>query len=515
MRVELDGKSMIRTVSSTTFLPSFDERVEVHPEERLFFRARGLTTPEDFLSIPGEIVSGHPDRHVMRVELALGRIGYLKREHRIRFKERFQNWRAGFGWVSKSIREGLSLQRLEMMGFAGPKWLAFGEDGKGRAFLLIQEATGAEDLRRLWFERRLATHVRQGDAEDLAVRLGRLCAELHAAGIDHPDFYAKHVLIDSTSKSICILDWQRATIKNLVPWKARIRALAALYASLPKIDERSDRRLQALFLWAYRRVARCDRRSITPPFSALARRIEHEARRLSERRGIREQRQLPLPNKAQRLVWLDGEALCAIPDVVEDLKKPALRNLLYDAAKDGSSIILSYGRQAKLSVGRFRNPMTRMFAWLRGKSWRSPHLRLARLLFHLERHHVSASRLLAYGQRTNGWNAEAFLLIEEWPVDAEPLVTALRQADNDLRERLMMSFREVLSSLHEAGCEGCSALHFSVQRVRDSFVVAVSDFARLSFQRHLSARRRATDIRRCLESIKITGRTAFAVRTST
>src|SRR5882724_7686260 len=83
-------------------IAAFDPRLVVHSAMAESFREFGLTTPEAFLAIPGEIVSGHPDRHVMRVELSDGRTAYLKREHRIRWKDRFRNWRANFGWSSKS-----------------------------------------------------------------------------------------------------------------------------------------------------------------------------------------------------------------------------------------------------------------------------------------------------------------------------------------------------------------------------------------------------------------------------
>src|SRR5687768_9234225 len=94
--------------------------------------ALGLTTPDAFLELCGEIVSGHPDRHVMRVELPDGRICFLKKEHRVRWKDRFENWRAGSGWCSKSVREGRLLSELEVHRIGTPASLAFGEDGRGR-----------------------------------------------------------------------------------------------------------------------------------------------------------------------------------------------------------------------------------------------------------------------------------------------------------------------------------------------------------------------------------------------
>jgi hypothetical protein len=69
-----------------------------------------------------------------------------------------------------------------------------------------------------------------------------------------------------------------------------------------------------------------------------------------------------------------------------------------------------------------------MWAMTRGKSWRSNELKLARVLFHLERHGIAAPRLLAYGQRGNG----AFCLIDSEP--APPIAGAPEQAVAKLHE---------------------------------------------------------------------------------
>src|SRR5689334_8588370 len=56
----------------------------------------GLRSAVDFLLLREEIRSGHPDRQVSRVMLANGVIAYLKREHRVPWKERLRNWWHGF-----------------------------------------------------------------------------------------------------------------------------------------------------------------------------------------------------------------------------------------------------------------------------------------------------------------------------------------------------------------------------------------------------------------------------------
>src|SRR5205085_402658 len=102
--------------------------------------ALGLRTARDFLDLPGVVVSGHVGRNVSRVDLG-GTTAYLKREHRVRLRDRTRSWRDGFGWASISAREAAVLRWLEENGLPGPKPLAVGE-ADGRAFLLLAAADG-------------------------------------------------------------------------------------------------------------------------------------------------------------------------------------------------------------------------------------------------------------------------------------------------------------------------------------------------------------------------------------
>src|SRR5947209_1920402 len=114
------------------------------------FAARGLTSARDFLGLDGDIISGHADRHVVRLVLGRGlnrTVMFLKREHRSPWPARLRNWFAGYGWVSKSVREARVLNDLREARIRAPQALAFGEDGGGRAFVLVKESRGAIDLR--------------------------------------------------------------------------------------------------------------------------------------------------------------------------------------------------------------------------------------------------------------------------------------------------------------------------------------------------------------------------------
>ncbi len=56
----------------------------------------GLRSARDFLALPGVVVSGHVGRNVSRVQLG-DTVGYIKREHQVRARDRFRSLMAGFG----------------------------------------------------------------------------------------------------------------------------------------------------------------------------------------------------------------------------------------------------------------------------------------------------------------------------------------------------------------------------------------------------------------------------------
>src|SRR5205807_1849887 len=91
-------------------------------------------------AVPRGPAPGHPDRQAARLTLGAGAEAvavYLKREHRVPWPVRLANALAGFGFVSRSLREARTLQALGREAIAAPEWLAAGEDGRGRAFLLV------------------------------------------------------------------------------------------------------------------------------------------------------------------------------------------------------------------------------------------------------------------------------------------------------------------------------------------------------------------------------------------
>src|SRR5262245_42774926 len=143
------------------------ETLHIHRRWVATLECHGLTRVQDFLSIEGPIISGHPDRHVMRVSIG-GQTFYLKREHRVPVRDRLSNWFAGFGPRSVSVREAMTLNALSRVGISAPEWIAAGEGTDGRAFLLLNDAGGADNLRDHLARRPIDRRMRRTLARRLA-----------------------------------------------------------------------------------------------------------------------------------------------------------------------------------------------------------------------------------------------------------------------------------------------------------------------------------------------------------
>jgi hypothetical protein len=466
-----------------------DGWLEVNPAFAPGLTALGIESPGAFLDLFGEIVSGHPDRHVVSVRLAGFSIGFfLKRQHRVGWRERFRNWRDGFGWLSRCEREWHVLRRLAALDLPGPRWVAVGEDNCGRAFLMVEEAADTVDLRRFLDGPSLAKR----DRARFADRLGRLIARLHTSGFTTPDLTAKHLLVSAGSREITPIDWQSARCRPAVALTERVRALAALHASVvPDLATPRERlRVLRAALLPARRDGSLRRRS-----SEVARRVEAEAARLAGRRSIRDQRGSPAADT--RLVWLAGEAVCAVPGVAANWPEPAVTAPYYGGEPGAFAIRLRDGTPAHLIRGRSFSPFGRLAARLRGKSWRSPGATIGRVLFHLQRFGVPAPQLLAFGQRFTGPTTAEWFALHTPP--APPVESVSGATAGGLGQ--------CLRRVHDAGCRpaGDPLAVFG----RDSRV-AVRDVTAIRLVRRLTDRDRSRDLNALLAALEPGLRTAAA-----
>jgi tRNA A-37 threonylcarbamoyl transferase component Bud32 len=424
--------------------------IVTHPRYRAWLARCGVTSADAALALPGEVVSGHADRHVVRVELHGGsghRVVYLKREHVAGRRTRLRNRLAGFGWVSRSEREAMTLAKLEAAGLSGPQWLAYGEDAAGRGFLLVDELAGAFELRAFLADNQLTPE----DRRLLAERIGRTLAELHEAGFGTPELAAKHLFVHPGTLTVTPIDWQ--TSATAAP-TALTRWFAALHATLA--DDLADPADRLRVLWAYRRTVRMTRGrgARQERFGAVVRRIVELANRLAGKSSVRTQRGVADVN--QRLVWLDGEAAVAVPEVAAVWPTPAVSEPFYAAHGTPSRqrITFADGRTAVLVRTATTDPLGRLTAAMRERPWRSPSATAARMLFHLQRHGIPAPRLLAFGQRVTSLTAAESFLVAELPpaISSLPVVFARPEMPPRERGELLRGCGRLLRKLHDAGC---------------------------------------------------------------
>jgi tRNA A-37 threonylcarbamoyl transferase component Bud32 len=293
------------------------DSIVYHPRYERFLRRQGIDSAAAVLALRGEVLCGHPDRHVARVELG-SRVVYLKREHVVGLRTRLRNRLAGFGWVSRSEREALTLHRLEAGGLPGPQWLAYGEDGHGRAFLLVDELAGMRDLATLLGD----TELSPAERRELAARIGHALAELHAAGFGTPDLAAKHVFVNPSTFAATLIDWQSATRRPPTETEC-VRQLAALNASLS--DDLATPRDRFRLARTYWRLTRPSSR-----FGQFVRTIRAESDRRRLRSSARDQRQA---HPAPRLVWVAEEAVCVTPELVAEWPTPAICEPFYPTTR--------------------------------------------------------------------------------------------------------------------------------------------------------------------------------------
>ncbi len=207
--------------------------VQIQEADRERLQKAGLRSFSDFLNLDGDILSGHPDRHVREIELSSPSEsfhGYLKRQHRVPTSEKLLNLFQGFGFRSKSIREAELLLRLEPYEL-GARVVAWGENRTGQSFVLVEECKDFV----FW-----SSVYQNTDCEGrsrLFQKTAETFARMHELGFDPLDLYVKHLLVDPRTLQIKILDWQRGRYYSnscRLPLARKVRSISSFLASLPK-----------------------------------------------------------------------------------------------------------------------------------------------------------------------------------------------------------------------------------------------------------------------------------------
>lgn len=407
--------------------------IVVNPLYAALLQSAGLTNARGFLELREEIISGHRDRQVSRVQIG-DAAAYLKREHRVPFKERLQNWWHGFGFCSKSWREATILHYLKSRFAGSPEWMAVGELESGESFLLVRAAPAAVPLT----ERLIQIRDDEDACYCLARELGRTLAALHALGMIHRDLYSNHVLVDPETYRIVVVDWQRARHVGVVSTAARCRDIATLVATLPENGVTAEicRVLQDTY--CEETQGNCSR-ALSPQVKALV-------AGLRPKRHIRSKLSATGLRKLPSLRCVDGDALRVSP-AFRAVWGEGVPFYLREQPQDSQSSEFPLP-----DGGRGRLEWT-VRAVKTSRGWTSPERRRMGMLFRLERCNVPAPRVLAEGQRWRGDGRCTAMLFTRLPGRTLPLESWLAQCtDRGQRGAILQEAGELLAGLHQAGC---------------------------------------------------------------
>jgi tRNA A-37 threonylcarbamoyl transferase component Bud32 len=423
--------------------------IEIMAGYAKLFGERRWESAAPFLDWTGVLVNKHRDRQVEQVAwtdqteaAALPRGDavslacasdpekhfFLKKETRVRWRERFQNAWHGFGWCANSVREAGILRAARDAGVGCPEVAAFGED-EPRAFVLLRDQPAMLELRTF-----LPTLQSDLDRNRLADALGGELARLHNAGFDHPDLFAKHILAARFGPTFrfCILDWARARRRRNVSWRLRCRDLAVLDATLH--ESLASDRLRVRCLRAYLRA-----RTGAPPLGRIARQIRREARRLQARRNVREIGQPATPGGDQQLVPMCAGRLLVVRTYYDQCRGalPEWLTLLPTGGTPAEDFCLTAARGTSAAEWRLQT-------WpLVSPRWEMPPL--AHLLFRLQRFGVRAPRLRAVGA-----SILSVFLLTEAPATVS-FEQAFARASAAKRRRLLEQAGQLIRQVHEAG----------------------------------------------------------------
>lgn len=205
-----------------------DELINQWRGENIFERIRDLS---------GTVAREMPDRQTLRFELD-GQVYYRK-------------WHRGVGWaeiIKNLVRlrlpvlgarnEWEALNKMRALGIPGLAPVAFGERGKNPArrqsFVITRELRDVIQLDHFFQNNEVAPTRKRVLISSVAA----IARDLHAAGINHRDFYLCHFMLRTASvhcneiaPDITLVDLHRAQLRTVVPERWRIKDIGSLLFS--------------------------------------------------------------------------------------------------------------------------------------------------------------------------------------------------------------------------------------------------------------------------------------------
>jgi len=193
-------------------------------------------------NLVGEVARVMPDRQTLRFEMA-GQGFYRKWHHGIGWKEVVKNLLNLRLPILGAKNEWAALNKLQALNIPSLAPVAYGRRGKNPAcqqsFIVTRELTNVMQVDH-YFE-----HCQPSVNHKRCIikKVASIARELHAAGINHRDFYLCHFMVDKQtlllatgSPSVYLIDLHRAQCRVSVPLRWQVKDLGALYYSVFNLD---------------------------------------------------------------------------------------------------------------------------------------------------------------------------------------------------------------------------------------------------------------------------------------
>ncbi len=214
----------------------------------------GDTAFDRVFSLTGQVFRNVEGRETLRAEIG-GRPYFLKRHHGLGWKLIAKTLLACRWPVLSARNEVLAVRALQQAGISTVEVVGFGERGRSPAtrqsFVLMRELEDCSDLETLcatWSEHPPAPAYRRAVIDVVA----NVTRQMHAAGVNHRDFYLCHLWLDRFSigdvqqlndglrtaspalpaaPRLCVMDLHRAMRRRRVPMWWLAKDLAGLLFS--------------------------------------------------------------------------------------------------------------------------------------------------------------------------------------------------------------------------------------------------------------------------------------------
>lgn len=193
-------------------------------------------------ALDGEVFRDKEGRRTLRFQFA-GQSYFLKYHAGIGWPEIFKNLLQGRLPVVSARNEWQAVQALEKAGIDTMTLAAYGERGlnpaRRESFVITEDLTQTMSLEYVgeqWQKTPPSLQSKRLLIEKLAI----ISRKMHAAGINHRDYYLCHFLLDaafaehnviSESTRLFLIDLHRAQIRHKVPKRWLIKDLASLHFS--------------------------------------------------------------------------------------------------------------------------------------------------------------------------------------------------------------------------------------------------------------------------------------------